>query len=62
MSFFTGFAVSAAVYILVNKLFPVPGASTEFLEIDEEYNSSQSHSEEFTSETEAGEPDRKAYI
>lgn len=35
MSFFTGFAVSAAVYILLNKLFPVPGVYINFSETDE---------------------------
>jgi len=34
MSFFTGFGVSALVYIVLNKLFPVPGISTEFEEVD----------------------------
>lgn len=35
MSFFTGFAVSAVVYILLNKLFPTPGAFLKFSETDE---------------------------
>jgi len=35
MSFFTGFGVSALVYFLLNKLFPVPGAARTFEEVDE---------------------------
>lgn len=34
MSFFTGFGVSALVYWLLNRVFPVPGASASFKEID----------------------------
>ncbi|EIN08478.1 NCS1 nucleoside transporter family [Punctularia strigosozonata HHB-11173 SS5] len=35
LSFFTGFGVSAVIYILLNALFPVRGASREFVEVDE---------------------------
>ena len=35
MSFFTGFGVSALLYWSLNYLFPVPGASVQFDEIDE---------------------------
>ena len=35
MSFFTGFGVSALVYYTLNYLFPVPGASVTFEEVDE---------------------------
>ncbi|KAH9478740.1 Uracil permease [Psilocybe cubensis] len=34
MSFFTGFGVSALIYIILNKIFPVPGVYTKFEEID----------------------------
>ncbi|KIM47162.1 hypothetical protein M413DRAFT_422927 [Hebeloma cylindrosporum] len=34
MSFFTGFGVSAIIYYLLNRLFPVPGASAKFEELD----------------------------
>lgn len=34
MSFFTGFGVSALIYIILNKLFPVPGTSFKMEEID----------------------------
>ncbi|KAF8903375.1 permease for cytosine/purines, uracil, thiamine, allantoin-domain-containing protein [Gymnopilus junonius] len=34
MSFFTGFGVSALVYYLLNVLFPVPGFTTKFEEVD----------------------------
>lgn len=34
MSFFTGFGVSALVYIVLNLLFPVPGKYSNFEEID----------------------------
>ncbi|KAH8101189.1 permease for cytosine/purines, uracil, thiamine, allantoin-domain-containing protein [Cristinia sonorae] len=35
MSFFTGFGVSSLVYWSLNYLFPVPGASSRFEEVDE---------------------------
>jgi NCS1 family nucleobase:cation symporter-1 len=36
MSFFTGFGISALIYILLNILFPVPGSSIKekFWEVD----------------------------
>ena len=34
MSFFTGFGVSATIYYLLNRLFPVTGVSTKFEEVD----------------------------
>ncbi|TFK25266.1 hypothetical protein FA15DRAFT_693882 [Coprinopsis marcescibilis] len=34
MSFFTGFGVSALIYFTLNKIFPVPGMSDKFEEID----------------------------
>lgn len=34
MAFFTGAGVSALVYWVLNRLFPVPGASDRFEEID----------------------------
>ncbi|KAF9528685.1 permease for cytosine/purines, uracil, thiamine, allantoin-domain-containing protein [Crepidotus variabilis] len=34
MSFFTGFGVSALIYYLLNRAFPVPGLSKEFEEVD----------------------------
>ncbi|KAF9051532.1 permease for cytosine/purines, uracil, thiamine, allantoin-domain-containing protein [Panaeolus papilionaceus] len=34
MSFFTGFGVSSLIYYVLNKIFPVPGASTKFEEVD----------------------------
>lgn len=34
MSFFTGFGVSAIVYIILNRIFPVPGRFSNFEEID----------------------------
>lgn len=34
MSFFTGFGVSAIIYYLLNRLYPVPGTSTKFEEVD----------------------------
>ncbi|EPQ52164.1 uridine permease Fui1 [Gloeophyllum trabeum ATCC 11539] len=34
MSFFTGFGVSALVYWLLNRVFPAPGASRKFEEVD----------------------------
>ncbi|KIJ55807.1 hypothetical protein M422DRAFT_24323 [Sphaerobolus stellatus SS14] len=35
MAFFTGFGVSALVYIILNRLFPVPGWELKFEEVDE---------------------------
>jgi len=34
MSFFTGFGVSALVYFVLNQIFPVPGKSSHFEEVD----------------------------
>ena len=34
MSFFTGFGISALLYYLLNVIFPVPGSSKEFEEVD----------------------------
>ena len=34
MSFFTGFSVSAIIYYVLNRIFPVPGMSSKFEEID----------------------------
>lgn len=47
MSFFTGFGVSALVYYVLNRLFPVPGLSHKFEEIDlSNYNYVPGHEEE----------------
>ena len=35
MSFFTGFGVSALVYIVLNQIFPVQGANSKFEEVDD---------------------------
>jgi len=34
MSFFTGFGVSASIYYLLNLVFPVPGFTKDFKEVD----------------------------
>ncbi len=34
MSFFTGFGVSAFIYYLLNFVFPVPGFTKDFQEVD----------------------------
>jgi len=52
LSFFTGFGTSAIVYYVLNRIFPVPGAATDFMETDvsnyedrddKSVSSSQSH-------------------
>jgi nucleobase:cation symporter-1, NCS1 family len=35
LSFFTGFGVSAIIYYLLNRAFPVPGKADKFKEVDE---------------------------
>ena len=34
MSFFTGFGVSSVIYLVLNMVSPVPGASKKFREVD----------------------------
>lgn len=48
MSFFTGFGVSALIYYLLNRLFPVPGSNPgKFEEVDlSNYNYEPGHEEE----------------
>lgn len=37
LSFFTGFGVSAVIYYLLNRAFPVPGRADKFKEVDESH-------------------------
>ena len=47
MSFFTGFGVSAIIYYVLNRLFPVPGAFQKWEEVDESmYSYVPGHEEE----------------
>jgi len=46
MSFFTGFGISAIIYITLNYFFPAPGASSKFEEIDvSQFDLDEKHSE-----------------
>ena len=60
MSFFTGFGVSAVIYYILNRAFPVPGLATKFEELDvsnppsEHYNDNSSVSDVESSKGDKG--------
>lgn len=53
MSFFTGFSVSALVYLVLNALSPVPGKSPKFEEVD------MSKDDDLIEEVDGGHYDRR---
>lgn len=61
MSFFTGFGVSALIYVLLNTFFPVPGSSIgeKFWEVDLSNAYDVSENTEETNDCTCSLPDKK---
>lgn len=58
MSFFTGFGVSAIIYFVLNRLFPVPGTSNVWEEVNvSDFDRSSVSDVDHKSKDDAGVPD-----